>query len=219
MHSPVSPAVRSAGIFPTDQQAFPQLAHGRGLTAARTMATIPALTTSGKAFHASITTFNRGGGKVSVVLLLCSVMLVLCSSAVLWSSGEVRGSVPWSTSGPLLSLCPCPGCDMERPVQDSVCPIPVLSELVEAGGIEPPSRGISAEASTCVFHLLAFLGPRDSDGQDSLWARARTDEFPQNPSGRRIQGSLLLSPVPVPQAKPDRRRRQLSGESVVLSCT
>ena len=79
--------------------------------------------------------------------------------------------------------------------------------LVEAGGIEPPSRGISAEASTCVVRLLLFLGPQDSGGQDSIRARARTDTFPRSPARREGAGSLLLSPIPVPQAEPDERRR------------
>ena len=78
--------------------------------------------------------------------------------------------------------------------------------LVEAGGIEPPSRGISAEASTCVFHLLAFLDPQDSGGQDSSQARARTDIFPRSPARQKAASSLLWSPIPASQARPDERR-------------
>ena len=78
--------------------------------------------------------------------------------------------------------------------------------LVEAGGIEPPCRGTSAEASTCVFHRLAFLGPQDSGGQDSTRTRARTYCFPCNPARQKVLGSLLLSPIPASQARPNERR-------------
>ena len=54
------------------------------------------------------------------------------------------------------------------------------AHMVEAGGIEPPSRCISAEASTCIVCLLVFLGPQDSGKQDSLRTRARTDQLPLN---------------------------------------
>ena len=92
----------------------------------------------------------------------------------------------------------------------------LLSEkLVEAGGIEPPSRGISAAASTCVVRLLVFLGPRDSGGQDSCQARAGQNQVPLGPARRKTAGSLLWSSNPAPQAEPVGRRRQLSGESVV----
>jgi len=80
------------------------------------------------------------------------------------------------------------------------------AQLVEAGGIEPPCRGTSAEASTCVFHRLAFLGPQDSGGQDSSQARARTDVVPRSPARQKTTGSLLWSPIPASQAKPDERR-------------
>ena len=172
------------------------------------IARIPCFMTSGKRSHASITALNRGGGNVSVVLLLCSIMLVLCSSAVLWSSGWVWGPVLSSTSSPLLSRWSCPSCDTERPVQDGLRPIPVLSELVEAGGIEPPSRDISAVASTCVVRLLLFPGPRDSDGQDSLWARSRTYCFPSVPSGKRPKVACCC--------RPSRPRRQARADVAVI---
>ena len=87
--------------------------------------------------------------------------------------------------------------------------------LVEAGGIEPPSRSISAEASTCIVHLLFFLDPQGSGGQDSFWTRAQPtlSSLPRQATG--VKTSLLLSPVPVPQAEPDERRGQLSRDRVV----
>ena len=91
---------------------------------------------------------------------------------------------------------------------------PFCVQLVEAGGIEPPSRDISAKVSTCVVHLLAFLGPRGSGGQDPLRARVGLI-FPLGPARHRTSGSLLWSPIPASQARRDGRRGQLSRECVV----
>ena len=87
--------------------------------------------------------------------------------------------------------------------------------MVEAGGIEPPSRSISVEASTCIVHLLFFLDPQASGGQDSFWTRAQLTLSPLPRQATRVETSLLWSPVPVPQAEPDERRSQLSCERVV----
>jgi hypothetical protein len=88
-------------------------------------------------------------------------------------------------------------------------------QLVEAGGIEPPSRSISAEASTCIVHHLFFLDPQVSGGQDSFWTRAQPTLSSLPRQATEVKTSLLLSPVPVPQAEPDERRGQLSRERVV----
>ena len=55
--------------------------------------------------------------------------------------------------------------------------------MVEAGGIEPPSRYISAEASTCVVLHLG-LGSADSEGQDSANPSLNYGFAEDAPSGR-----------------------------------
>ena len=75
--------------------------------------------------------------------------------------------------------------------------------MVEAGGIEPPSRYISAEASTCVV-LLLFVGSADSEGQDSEDPSSNYGFAEDAPSGR-IRLACCLAPSQVSQARPGGR--------------
>lgn len=167
---------------------------------------MPALIASGR-FGQAFTTSARSGGRGTAggwPLCVCCVRFVSVERPEV--NRSARAGVRSLTDVTPASSWRCPGCDTERPVQDSCRPIPVSPEKVEAGGIEPPCRGTSAEVSTCVFHRLAFLDPQDSGGQDSSQTRARTYSFPRNPARRKVASSLLLSPIPASQARPDGRR-------------
>ena len=84
------------------------------------------------------------------------------------------------------------------------------AEMVEAGGIEPPSRDISARASTCVVHLLSVtdkLSPvASANSGEQDFASATSAKFlalrlPRNGFGP----ACWQSPVAVSQARPRRR--------------
>ena len=161
--------------------AFPEGLRSAGGTAARTMATMPLRIVSGSWFQDATTAARSGerGALEGELLYGCCVRFVSTAGPEL--DRPAWAGVRSSTDATPASSFECPGCDTERPVQDSCCPIPVCSKMVEAGGIEPPSRGISTTASTCVVRLLAFPGPRDSDGRDSPQARFGHLSFPSAP--------------------------------------
>ena len=66
------------------------------------------------------------------------------------------------------------------------------NKLVEAGGIEPPSRCISVEASTCVVRRLV-LGLEGSGGQDPSRPNPNLF-FPDNASDERYQVACCFRP-------------------------
>ena len=84
-------------------------------------------------------------------------MLLLCSrcASVVFSERPVgveaaSDFVPSSTSGLDATRCLRPLCDVSRPLDFVDRPVGETVEMVEAAGIEPASRDISARASTCV---------------------------------------------------------------------
>lgn len=82
--------------------------------------------------------------------------------------------------------------------------------MVEAGGVEPPSRRASALASTSVFRgLKSHGGP--ARGQPRRRQSRKVSPLPRrDPEARAI---LLTSPYPAPQALTGGRDRCLSSQS------